>query len=410
MAHPTVTSEKSKNPQGGGGGSGGGGGGWGASSASLPLSALECAVCLSLVVQPVSLSCGHTFCRLCLVNTLRRNKKQCPTCRAVCHNSAEDQPEDVMIAHIARTCFPEMYARRLEEIEGDRDSLNAELPIFFYNVPMFPGETLQLHLFEPRYKLMMKRIVNTSRRFAYVPNYEGYVATNGDVALIAKLSECEFLSDGRVLLVAKLTSRHTVTDHFVEEGTQGLHYCRVEERRDDAPPAGSDLAARLEELHAKTRELARRVIEPVTAQVIDRYGEIPAGAEAFSLWTTSILPMQLHEKHALLSSNSTMERLRACEHHLISFDGGAPPPPSGRRNVAAVAQEFERQVAAGETEESLAARVARGPAGAAAARGGQGGGGGGGEGGAGSHGRGEEKAGDEDAGNEEADTDMGDNW
>ncbi|CAN0440115.1 unnamed protein product [Ectocarpus fasciculatus] len=28
---------------------------------------------------------------------------------------------------------------------------------------MFPGETLQLHLFEPRYKLMMKRVVNTSR-------------------------------------------------------------------------------------------------------------------------------------------------------------------------------------------------------------------------------------------------------
>lgn len=66
--------------------------------------------------------------------------------------------------------------------------------------------------------------------------------------------------------MAKLTSRHTVTEHFVEEGTQGLHYCGLEERRDDSPPAGSDLAARLEELHAKTRELARRVIEPVAVR------------------------------------------------------------------------------------------------------------------------------------------------
>ena len=32
------------------------------------------------------------------------------------------------------------------------------------NVPMFPGETLNLHLFEPRYKLMMQRVVGTSRR------------------------------------------------------------------------------------------------------------------------------------------------------------------------------------------------------------------------------------------------------
>ena len=49
-----------------------------------------------------------------------------------------------MVAHIARTCFPELYAKRLKEIEGDRDSFNAELPIFycksvvlfvFYQVP-----------------------------------------------------------------------------------------------------------------------------------------------------------------------------------------------------------------------------------------------------------------------------------
>eukprot|EP00752_Nemacystus_decipiens_P003471 g3206.t1 len=408
MDSPGGNLGKGKTPQGGrvggsGGGGGGGGGGGsgsggrgGATSAALPLSALDCAVCLSLVVQPVSLSCGHTFCRLCLVNTLRRNKKQCPTCRAVCHNSAEDQPEDVMVAHIARTCFPEQYARRLKEIEGDRDSFNAELPIFYYNVPMFPGETLQLHLFEPRYKLMMKRIVNTSRRFAYVPNYTGYVASNGDVALIAQLSECDFLSDGRVLLVAKLTSRHTVTDHFVEEGTQGLHYCRLEARTDDPPPAGSDLAARLEALHAKTRELALRVIQPVTSQVIDRYGEMPAGAEAFSLWTTSILPMQLGEKHVLLSSNSTIERLLACEQHLMSLDGGSPPAPAGMRDVAAVAEEFERQVAAGESEESLAALVAGGPAGRAAARGGGGNAGG------------EEKAGEENAADEASDANMGD--
>ena len=38
--------------------------------------------------------------------------------------------------------------------------------------------------------------------------------------------------------MAKLTSRHTVTDHFVEEGTQGLHYCRLEARTDDPPPVG----------------------------------------------------------------------------------------------------------------------------------------------------------------------------
>ncbi|CAN0095155.1 unnamed protein product, partial [Phaeothamnion confervicola] len=47
---------------------------------------LQCGVCLSVVCQPITLSCGHTFCRTCIVRTLRRNKKRCPSCRATCHN------------------------------------------------------------------------------------------------------------------------------------------------------------------------------------------------------------------------------------------------------------------------------------------------------------------------------------
>lgn len=51
----------------------------------LPRSLLQCGVCLSLVCEPVSISCGHTFCRTCLVSSLRRSHKRCPCCRAVCH-------------------------------------------------------------------------------------------------------------------------------------------------------------------------------------------------------------------------------------------------------------------------------------------------------------------------------------
>lgn len=55
----------------------------------VPMSILECGVCLSLVCEPVSLSCGHTFCRTCLVSALRRSAKKCPCCRAVCHTRCD---------------------------------------------------------------------------------------------------------------------------------------------------------------------------------------------------------------------------------------------------------------------------------------------------------------------------------
>lgn len=35
--------------------------------------ALECPLCLSLICEPLSISCGHSFCRVCLVKSLRRS-------------------------------------------------------------------------------------------------------------------------------------------------------------------------------------------------------------------------------------------------------------------------------------------------------------------------------------------------
>lgn len=38
--------------------------------------ALECSICLSFIVEPVTISCGHSFCKMCLVKTLRKHKKK----------------------------------------------------------------------------------------------------------------------------------------------------------------------------------------------------------------------------------------------------------------------------------------------------------------------------------------------
>lgn len=121
--------------------------------ASIEGSQLECSVCLSLLCQPVSLPCGHTFCRICLATAQQRSRKKCPNCRAVCHMAAESHPENVVIASIARTCFPDVYERRLADVAYDRQRLLQTLPIFFYNNTLFPDYVLSLHLFEPRYRV-----------------------------------------------------------------------------------------------------------------------------------------------------------------------------------------------------------------------------------------------------------------
>lgn len=154
---------------------------------------LECSLCLNLVCEPISISCGHTFCRVCLVKSLARHKKKCPQCREICHVSAEDAAENIMVKNIAVTVDPEAYALRLEECRAEKASWKTFYPIFYYNDTLFPGSILGLHLFEPRYRLMMKRVVNTTRAFAYVPNFKGYTASIGDVAMLAEIKEVEFM-------------------------------------------------------------------------------------------------------------------------------------------------------------------------------------------------------------------------
>jgi len=43
-----------------------------------------CGCCMDLMVQPTTLTCGHSFCRLCIANWyLTAKKLECPQCRSL---------------------------------------------------------------------------------------------------------------------------------------------------------------------------------------------------------------------------------------------------------------------------------------------------------------------------------------
>jgi len=52
-----------------------------AASAAEHLPKFTCAVCLNVLADPCSLSCGHSFDRYCIARSLAV-KQECPTCRA----------------------------------------------------------------------------------------------------------------------------------------------------------------------------------------------------------------------------------------------------------------------------------------------------------------------------------------
>ena len=155
----------------------------------------------------------------------------------------------------------------------------------------------------------MQRIVNSTRSFAYVPNLATYNANIGDVALRACLKEVEFLPDGRCLLEAKLEGRYRILEHFVEDGTQGLHYCRMEPFCDlPIPPEDTST---VESLMAEAEELCRQLLQGNIKQKIEAYhGLPPREVEAFSLWLCGVCLTNSTQKMEMLKSVNTLSRLR----------------------------------------------------------------------------------------------------
>lgn len=283
------------------------------------IASVECPLCLSMIVEPISTACGHSFCRLCLVKSLRRHKKKCPSCRAICHLEAETAEENIMIKAVCMTLNPASYLARQAEQAAEKASWSTVLPIFYYNDVLFPGGKLGLHLFENRYKIMMQRVMSSTRRFAYVPNFSNYKANIGDVALVANLLEVEPLPDGRFVLDAAMEkSRYIITDHFVEEGTGGLHFCKLEPFTDDPVPPEAE--ARVAQLF----DAATKLAGIITTQIAESGGgggvpPAPSDAEGLSLWLLSVGPCPTSLKYQLLKSKDRAARLEVA---VQSFMGG----------------------------------------------------------------------------------------
>jgi Lon protease-like protein len=80
-----------------------------------------------------------------------------------------------------------------------------ELPLFPLHTVLFPGQTLPLHIFEPRYRQMMADCLQGERTFGVTLIREGVevggAATPCEVGTSATIEEVERLSDGRMNVI-----------------------------------------------------------------------------------------------------------------------------------------------------------------------------------------------------------------
>ena len=134
----------------------------------------ECPLCMRLFWRPVTTPCGHTFCKTCLDRVLDHNTT-CPMCKSATLKTYLSERRETTVNEFVekamRRLLPDEFADRkklhekeLQQLAGQiGEASSSQVPIFVCTIS-FPNVPCPLHVFEPRYRLMIRRCMEVGTR------------------------------------------------------------------------------------------------------------------------------------------------------------------------------------------------------------------------------------------------------
>lgn len=319
-------------------------------TADLPrarLGDLDCTVCSQLLYDPVTISCGHSYCSRCLRKALHY-QATCPSCRVPCYFSGR-LPVNIVLRSVLEEALPvETAARRKETEEEEAVALdaNSRVPLFVLSAVVFPRGTTSFCIFEPRYRLMLSRVMASSRRFGLVSTrHDGEDGSIGrcTVGTVLEVTKCHQLPDGRALIECLGCERFRIVDTELVDGyyvatTQTFEDLEdAEETADDAESGaggegatGTSTAATrrtVESVDAYTRRLLAFIADDDTtdgpasrlAPALRELGPPPPveeGCSRLGMWLAEHLIDVAPQRQALLEMTSPVQRLIAIASYL----------------------------------------------------------------------------------------------
>lgn len=310
---------------------------------------LDCQVCYSLISDPLTTPCGHTFCRKC-VGLVLNHSDLCPVCRRKLNmpSTIQAEPINARVAGLMECLFPDQVSARRESIAHDEASLDDEqtIPLFMSSVA-FPTMPIFLHIFEPRYRIMIRRVMDSrEHKFGMVAYNRARRRQGGlgrtqfmQYGTLMLVDRYEPLPDGRSLVIATGVSRFKVTK---ADMLDGYHVGQIE-RLGDVPITveesneAAETAVFAETLPPSSQEPQQQTQQPLesmsTQKLLDMaldfvraqhrvgapwlhpralmaYGNEPTDPSRFPWWFASILHVSEEEKYGLLCATSVRERLK----------------------------------------------------------------------------------------------------
>lgn len=327
-------------------------------------SELDCQVCYALFLDPLTTSCGHTFCRKCLHRALDHSNC-CPICRRTLSIppslTKAQYPSNKRLESLLFGLCPDAIVARTEAVRQEETNRMDDLdtPLFICTLS-FPSMPTFLHIFEPRYRLMIRRAMESGERKFGMLLHNPSLRSQGELGSVPfyqygtllHIISMQLLPDGRSLIETTGVSRFRVLKYGSMDGYTVGQIQRIDDisltdeenleasetsqsyhphalsavEHFGAPPhpprpRWQPVVLDLDTTSTKDlMEIATRFVRSMQAQsapwlqarVLQVYGELPNDPALFPWWFASILPIMDVEKYKLLETTSVRQRLKIC--------------------------------------------------------------------------------------------------
>lgn len=188
-----------------------------------------------------------------------------------------------------------------------------ELPLFPLPVVLFPDQTLPLHIFEPRYRVMIKRCVDNKEPFGIVMVKEDDPDQPYDVGTSARVTQVEQLKDGRFNINTVGIERFRIQSWQV--GADGYLIGDVVDF-----PLGESQPIPPKLVQSLTLRLKRYLSYLAKANSVQfKLDQLPKTPRDLALFAAIALPAELDEKQTLLEQPELLALLEM-EHSLLRYE------------------------------------------------------------------------------------------
>ncbi|XP_055499981.1 LON peptidase N-terminal domain and RING finger protein 3-like isoform X2 [Leucoraja erinacea] len=288
---------------------------------------LECSLCMRLFYEPITTPCGHTFCLKCIERCMDHSPK-CPLCKEILpeYQTLRKYSKTSVIEDLIAHYLPEVLAERKrvnDDEMAELSNLNKAVPIFICTMA-YPNVPCPLHVFEPCYRLMIRRCMEFGNK-QFGMCMSDPVKGFADFGCILEVRNAELFADGRSVVDTIGRRRFKVLSHNEKDGYSMANV----EYLEDVKVAGEPYTELLS-LHNLVYDQAFKwfssLKQGLKSRILSHFGPIPRkdsdiqespDGPGWCWWLLAVLPLENRAQLPFLAMTSLQDRLNGIRRVLL---------------------------------------------------------------------------------------------